>query len=317
MPATVASIMKASDYKTLLLGFMCLCLFGCSKAPTEPVLTAAPVEGEFFSIPDINLDMLWCKPGTFMMDSKEGSVDPGATGPNQEKKGGGFLDAILGLFLLALVFSSPIWIIGGLILTGYYFRKKRTKALKAFALSNGFQFKEKRTRIPDSHELLHLFSQGRNKSVWNEMSRRDQGFELTMMDYSFKIGGGHNKGSKTYRQTVVMTEVRELNFPPFEIRPENFLHKIAATVGYKDIDFRSHPIFSRKYLLRGADEEQIRERMNHELLRFLERQKGISMECDGSRVIYYRYNKKVSPDSFQAFFEEANEAMLLLLSSPA
>ena len=67
--------MKASDYKTLLLVLMCLCLFGCGKAlvkePTEPVLTAAPVEGKSFSIPDINLDMLWCKPGTFMMGSPE------------------------------------------------------------------------------------------------------------------------------------------------------------------------------------------------------------------------------------------------------
>jgi sulfatase modifying factor 1 len=41
------------------------------KALTEPVLTAAPVEGESFSIPDINLDMLWCKPGTFQMGSPE------------------------------------------------------------------------------------------------------------------------------------------------------------------------------------------------------------------------------------------------------
>jgi formylglycine-generating enzyme len=90
VPATVASIMKASYYKTLLLVLMCLCLFGYSKpeapttgeqkapakelakAPTEPVLTAAPVEGESFSIPDINLDMLWCKPGAFMMGSPAG-----------------------------------------------------------------------------------------------------------------------------------------------------------------------------------------------------------------------------------------------------
>jgi formylglycine-generating enzyme required for sulfatase activity len=43
-----------------------------AKAPTEPVLTAAPVEGESFSIPDINLDMLWCKPGAFMMGSPAG-----------------------------------------------------------------------------------------------------------------------------------------------------------------------------------------------------------------------------------------------------
>ncbi len=69
--------------------FCGLLVFGCSKpetptneeqkaptkepvkAPTEPVLTAEPVKGQSFSIPDINLDMLWCKPGTFMMGSPE------------------------------------------------------------------------------------------------------------------------------------------------------------------------------------------------------------------------------------------------------
>ena len=82
--------MKASYGKTLLMVLMCLCLFGCSKpaapttgeqkapaaepvkAPPSPVLTVAPPKGESFSIPDLNLDMLWCKPGTFMMGSPEG-----------------------------------------------------------------------------------------------------------------------------------------------------------------------------------------------------------------------------------------------------
>jgi len=79
--------MKASYYKTLLLVLMCLCLFGCGepeapttgeqKAPAKEPAKAptGPVKGESFSIPDINLDMLWCKPGTFMMGSPEGEKD--------------------------------------------------------------------------------------------------------------------------------------------------------------------------------------------------------------------------------------------------
>ena len=69
--------MKTSYYKTLLLVLMCVCIFGCGKAPTEPVLATAPVKGESFSIPDVNLDMLWCKPGTFMMGSPEDEKDRG------------------------------------------------------------------------------------------------------------------------------------------------------------------------------------------------------------------------------------------------
>jgi sulfatase modifying factor 1 len=75
--------MKASDYKTLLMILMCLCLFGCGKpeapttgeqkAPAKELVKAStgPVKGESSSIPDLNLDMLWCKPGTFMMGHPE------------------------------------------------------------------------------------------------------------------------------------------------------------------------------------------------------------------------------------------------------
>ena len=79
--------MKASYYKILLLVLMCLCLFGCGKpeaptteeqkAPTKELAKAptGPVKGESFSIPNLKLDMLWCKPGTFMMGSPEDEKD--------------------------------------------------------------------------------------------------------------------------------------------------------------------------------------------------------------------------------------------------
>jgi formylglycine-generating enzyme required for sulfatase activity len=72
--------MKAPFNKTLLLGLMCLCLFGCIstkesvKEPVKPAL-AGPPKGESFSIPFVNLDMLWCKPGTFMMGSPKDEKD--------------------------------------------------------------------------------------------------------------------------------------------------------------------------------------------------------------------------------------------------
>ena len=61
------------------LSLILILLAGCSKAPTTEEqkerakeLVKAPTElvtGETFSVPELNLDMLWCKPGTFMMGS--------------------------------------------------------------------------------------------------------------------------------------------------------------------------------------------------------------------------------------------------------
>jgi formylglycine-generating enzyme required for sulfatase activity len=83
-----------------ILSLMCLCLFGCSKpeAPTtgeqkeptkEPAKALAkelvkapatkpatePPNGESFSVSELNLDMLWCKPGKFMMGSPKDEKD--------------------------------------------------------------------------------------------------------------------------------------------------------------------------------------------------------------------------------------------------
>jgi sulfatase modifying factor 1 len=83
-----------------ILSLLCLCLFGCSKPeahtteeqkePTkEPAKALAkelvkapatkpatePPNGESFSVSELNLDMLWCKPGTFMMGSPKDEKD--------------------------------------------------------------------------------------------------------------------------------------------------------------------------------------------------------------------------------------------------
>ena len=193
----------------------------------------------------------------------------------------------------------------------FYGSKKRVKLQGDFALANGFEFKKKTNRDVYPYNQLHLFSKGIRRVIWNEMSRHSDEFELVMMDYRYSSSGEKNR--RTYRQTVVMLESKEFDFPAFEIRPENIFHKIASVVGYKDIDFKEHPLFSKKYLLRGAEEEQIRNLMGTGLLEFLESQKGVSMECDGTRIIYYRFDQLVSKDNFQSFREEANEALLLLL----
>ncbi|MBT5378865.1 MAG: hypothetical protein HOL08_07415 [Opitutae bacterium] len=242
------------------------------------------------------------------IDFKEGNTPRAKIQTQREKRDDEVLEPVPENILILLLIV--LLIIASSIAFKIYSSIKRVKLQRDFASANGFEFKKKTNRDVHPYNLLHLFSKGIRRVIWNEMSKRSNQFELVMMDYRYSSGG--EKG-RTYRQTVVMLESKELDFPAFDIRPENIFHKIASVVGYKDIDFKEHPLFSKKYLLRGAEEEQIRNLMGTGLLEFLESQKGVSMECDGTRIIYYRYNKLVSKDNFQSFWEEANEALLLAL----
>ena len=71
-------------YQITALSILLLLVTGClsdkpsrSEEPKAPETTPAtePPNGESFSVSEINLDMLWCKPGTFMMGSPEDEAE--------------------------------------------------------------------------------------------------------------------------------------------------------------------------------------------------------------------------------------------------
>ncbi len=59
----------------------------------------------------------------------------------------------------------------------------------------------------------------------------------------------------------------------FSFDSESFFHKIRNIIGYKDIDFDTHPNFSKNYLLNGEDENAIRNVFNEGVLYFFENKK--------------------------------------------
>lgn len=67
-------------------------------------------------------------------------------------------------------------------------------------------------------------------------------------------------------------------------RPEHTFHKIISAFGYQDIDFGNRPTFSSKYLLRGPDEQGIRNLFIDALLGFYEMNEGTSTDGGGSQL---------------------------------
>ena len=149
---------------------------------------------------------------------------------------------------------------------------------------------------------FHLFSKGWSRKIKNLMEGEANKVELAIFDYQYTTHGGQHP--QTHRQSLLFIRSPKLNLPDFSLRPENVFHKIGSAFGDKDIDFETHPIFSKSYLLRGDNEAAIRGLFNNELLNFIQSQQNISIEGSGDQLIFYRHKNRVKPEEVESFMEE-------------
>lgn len=200
-----------------------------------------------------------------------------------------------------------IFIIGSLIFS-YIYEKKRTEALDLIAKNLGFSFsKSGRETTKLSHKHFELFSKGHNRKLKNEIWGKNRNNKVSIFGYSYSQRNGEH--SSTYNQTVLSIEASTSNFPKFELEPENTFHKIGQVFGYQDIDFESFPIFSKKYLLRGNNEIEIRELFTPEVIKYFEINQNIHIEAKGNTLIFYKPSKRCKPDEIQRFYQEGQTAL--------
>ncbi|MDP6107162.1 MAG: hypothetical protein QGI33_01860 [Candidatus Brocadiia bacterium] len=139
-----------------------------------------------------------------------------------------------------------------------------------------------------------------------------KGIEVAIFDYRYTTGGG--KSSHTWSQTVICFWSEMLKLPEFSMRPEHVFDKIGSFLGFQDIDFPRYPTFSKKYLLKGSDEEVIRAVFNESVLAFCEGILGLSTEGAGTCLVYYRSRKKVKPPEIMGFMEDGFRVFELFAS---
>ena len=137
------------------------------------------------------------------------------------------------------------------------------------------------------------------------------GVTVSAFDYSYVTGGGRSR--QTHRQTVATMSLPALALPGFELRPENIFHKIGSALGFQDIDFPEAPVFSKAFLLRGAEEAAIRSAFRSGVLSFFERHQGTSAEGRGRNLVYYRASRTLKPAEVRAFLNDGRELARLFV----
>ena len=189
--------------------------------------------------------------------------------------------------------------------------KERTKALEVTAAKLGWSFSATAPmNMIAGLERFPLFNQGHGKKVKNFMYGQASGVKAAVFDYIYTVGGGKN--SHTYYQSVVYLEPANLNLPSFSLRPENFIHKMLGAFGYQDIDFGQRPEFSKNYLLRGQDENSIRQAFNDRVLAFYESYAGTCTDAGGNQLFVFRSGHRLEPQEIQGYVGVGLQLMNLL-----
>ncbi len=206
--------------------------------------------------------------------------------------------------------SFPVLImivVGAFVVLGMgynlYAEKKRREATQRVADELGLAFyQDGDPALVQQLSDLPLFSKGRSRRITNMIHGETDAVVMGLFDYRYTTGSG--KSSHTYRQSVAFFGSTDLNLPAFELSPQSFFHGIGKIFGYQDIDFETHPVFSKAFLLRGASEKQVRATFDAGLLTALEQKQGVCIEGRNHDLVFYRRSKRVKPEQLKELMNE-------------
>lgn len=166
--------------------------------------------------------------------------------------------------------------------------KKFNKEINELAQKINFEYKQKND--PEILKLVQSFTHDYlkkslmvNKILKGEIS----GVNIIVSECSYRIGKGKNE----FPVFIFMHE--SLALPKLIIESESYLDKIIAKM---DIDFSSHPEFSKKFKLHGEDEYKIKKILNEEFLSIYEELKFTQcMETTDGKVIFFDFTESYKP----------------------
>ena len=195
---------------------------------------------------------------------------------------------------------------GALMYWSYVANKKRIEGFEQEAEAMGLNF----TQQPADSFMAHyghfkLFNRGRRRGVSNLIEGDSGDVTLRIFDYKFTTGSG--KQTRHHVQTIASLKSSQLNIPSLTIHPEGFLSRVGSKMGFQDIDFDSHPTFSKMFVLKGDNEEAIRNFLTPAALEYFEAHQGISLEASGDTLFFYNPNRRSKPEEIKDLLSRAYE----------
>lgn len=180
----------------------------------------------------------------------------------------------------------------------------RQVELRDYATSEGMLFNPQRIRNILKFRGFPFVSGGKILFEENLLTTYFQWGRAEVSDIALQ------NGQETLSMTVLeLTELEE-SIPDFALEPENLWSKFSELTFGKDIDFAAHQGFSKKYYLRGEDEEKVRYFFRPALLEFLERREQIHLEVRKGRILLFRDFRLLSVEEIRQINHFAKDFLL-------
>jgi MFS superfamily sulfate permease-like transporter len=192
---------------------------------------------------------------------------------------------------------------------------QRQKRLRNLATKEEYKYSSKSDWNTNYLKKFHFFGIRPVERKYNCLKGtfKDSDMSWEIADVTYNEGQAFT--AETFNTTLMVIKLNK-TIPVFTMEKEGVLEKIfdrvMAFTGYKDIDFEMYPDFSKKFLLMGNNEAEIRSFFTEEVIRFFENHQIYHLESNGEALIIFDKIKLARTDETLAFIEYGEELARLL-----
>ena len=168
----------------------------------------------------------------------------------------------------------------------------RTIDMLEFAQEHNFKFENQDTNYK-AWEFYNLSIRKTIKSVENVVSFNRGDIQFSIADITISSGA---QATEDIDRLTVMKLSGVSNVPEFYMQKTGIADFLKTAIGNDDINFDSHPVFSKKFELRSQNEEQVRTFFNTHVLSRLEVFDLAYLSGNGTELLFHQSNKILEKD---------------------
>ncbi|MDC3274756.1 SulP family inorganic anion transporter [Flavobacteriaceae bacterium] len=197
---------------------------------------------------------------------------------------------------------------------------QRQKRLRNLATERDYQYTSQVDWDTVYLKKFHFFEIRPIERKYNCLKGTFEGLDVSWEIADVTFNEGQAFTAETFNTTMMVLKLNK-KIPVFAMEKEGVLGKIfdrvVALTGYKDINFEMYPGFSKKFLLMGNSETEIRSFFTDEIIRFFENHQIYHLESNGEALFIFDKIKLARTDETIAFIDYAEELATLLSGKTA